>query len=138
MSRARRLGQTLSLAMLFVTGALGLFNGLREVTFTLTPLQRAVSIGVLIYGVLGVVAGVALAMRHRSSVWLTALWGVAITYVASFAAVAYAGPEASATGAVASGMASALLAAGVIWSAWVSTRPSSSSVARREIELSGR
>jgi hypothetical protein len=80
-------------------------------------LQRSVSIGVLVYGVLGVVAGVALASRHPSSAWLAAMWVVAVTYVASVAAVAYAGADASVVGAVASGIASALIAAGVIWTA---------------------
>jgi hypothetical protein len=125
MRRAPKVGRALSLLMLFATGALGLYNGLRELAYTLTPLQRSVSTGVLVYGVLGVAAGVALAARHQSSVWLAAMWGVAVTYVGAFAPIAYAGSEASVVGAVASGIASALIAAGVIWSARVSTRRSS-------------
>jgi hypothetical protein len=118
----RAIGWALSLVMLFGTGALGLYNGVRELAYTLTPLQRSVSIGVLVYGVLGLAAGVALAARHRASVWLAAIWGAVITYVASLAAIAYAGADASLIGSVASGVASALIAAGVVWSARGSTR----------------
>ncbi len=131
MSRGRKVGWALSLLMLFATGALGLYNGLRELAYTLTPLQRSVSIGVLAYGVLGVAAGVAMAARHRSSVWLAATWGAVITYVGAFAAIAYVGANASVIGAVASGIASALIAAGVIWSARASTRRSQAPEARR-------
>jgi hypothetical protein len=117
-----KIGRALSLVMLFGTGALGLYSGVRETAYTLTPLQRSVSVGVLLYGVLGVAAGVALAARHRASVWLSAIWGVVITYVASLAAIAYAGADATLIGAIASGIATALIAAGVIWSARVSAR----------------
>ena len=122
MNRRRRVGWALSLVTLFLSGALGLFNGVRELTDVLTPLQRSVSTGVLAYGILGVVAGVALAARHPSSAWLVAMWGVVVTYVASFAAIAYAGADATVVGAVASGIGSALIAAGVIWAARASTR----------------
>jgi hypothetical protein len=81
-----------------------------------------VSIGVLVYGVLGVAGGVALAARHRSSAWFAAMWGVVITYVGAFAATAFAGADASVVGAAASGIASALIAAGVTWTARASTR----------------
>jgi hypothetical protein len=124
MTRRQRIAWTLSLLMFFATGALGLYNGVRELAYTLMPLQRSVSVGVLVYGAVGVVAGLALAARHRASVWLAAIWGVVITYVASLAAIAYAGADASLVGAVSSGIASALIAAGVIWSARASTRRS--------------
>jgi hypothetical protein len=122
MSRGARVAWALSLVILFATGALGLYNGVREVAYTLTPVQRSVSIGVLVYGVLGVAGGIALAARHRSSAWFAAMWGVVITYVGAFAATAYAGAGASVVGAVASGIASALIAAGVTWTARASTR----------------
>jgi hypothetical protein len=125
MSRTRKIAWALSLVILCATGALGLYNGLRELSYTLTPLQRSVSLGVLAYGVLGVVTGVALVARHPASMWLATIWGAVITYVATFAAIAYAGSDASVVGAVASGIASALIAAGVIWSARISTRRSS-------------
>jgi hypothetical protein len=121
---SRRIARALSLVVLLATGALGLYNGLRELSYTLTPLQRSVSLGVLVYGVLGVVAAATLIARHPASVWLATMWGAVITYVAAFAAIAYAGADAPLIGAVASGIASALIAAGVIWAASTSTRRS--------------
>jgi hypothetical protein len=118
----RNVARVLSVVMLFATGATGLYNGLRELGYTLTPLQRSVSIGVLVYGVLGIAAGVALVARHPSSIWLAALWGLVVVYVSAVAAIAYAGSDASVVGAIASGMASGLIAAGVIWSARTSAR----------------
>ena len=61
MTRRREIAWVLSLLLLFGTGALGLSNGVRELANTLTPLQRSVSIGVLVYGVLGAVGGLLLA-----------------------------------------------------------------------------
>ena len=130
MSRRRRFGRLLSVFLLCVTGALGTYNGMRELSFRLTPLQRSVSIGVLIYGVVGLAGAIALIARHRSSVWLATTWGVVVTYVSSVAAIAYAGSDATLVGAIASGIAAALIAAGVIWSAHVSTGPNSSTTAR--------
>jgi uncharacterized membrane protein len=111
----------LSAIVLFFSGAIGLYNGLRELGYVFTPFQRSVSTGVLLYGVVGMVAGVALVMRHPSSVWLAAAWGVLVTFVASTAALAYAGSDATVIGAVAGGMATGLIAAAVVWSARVSS-----------------
>ena len=118
----RKIGRALSVLLLLVTGALGLFNGVRDLPGVVTTLQRSVTIGVLLYGVLGVAGGAAMVMGHRSSVPLAALWGVVVTYVASMAALAYAGSAATVGGAVASGLGTALIAAGVVWSARASTR----------------
>ena len=88
MSRGRRVGWILTIALLFGTGAVGLLNGVKELSQTLTPLQRSVSIGVLLYGITGVAGGSALVARHASAVWLAAIWGVVVTYVSSVAAIA--------------------------------------------------
>ncbi len=124
MNRRRRVGLILSIAMLFVSGALGLLNSVGELSQTLTPLQRSVSIGVLVYGIAGVAGGIALVARHPSAIWLAAIWGVAVTYVSSLAAIAYAGADATLVGAIASGIGAALIAAGVVWAARLATRPS--------------
>jgi hypothetical protein len=108
--------------MLLVSGALGLFNGIGGLLQTLTPLQRSVSITVLIYGVAGLAGGIALLARHRSAAWLAAIWGVAVTYVSSVAAIAYAGADATLGGAIASGTGAALIAAGVVWAARLAIR----------------
>jgi hypothetical protein len=121
MSHGGTAGRALSVTVLFVSGALGTFNGVRELSETLTPLQRSVSIGVLIYGVAGLAGGIALLKRHRSAVWLATIWGIAVTYVSSVAALAYA-PDAPVGGAVASGIGAALIAAAVIWSAHRASR----------------
>jgi hypothetical protein len=118
----RKIGWALSLLLLFGTGALGLFSGVRELSVADTSLQYSVTVGVLLYGIVGVAAGAAMAAEHPSSVWLAAIWGVIVTYVASTAALAYAGAGATMRGAVASGLATALIAAGVVWSARASTR----------------
>jgi hypothetical protein len=123
MSRRRKVGLILAMAMLFLTGSLGVFNGLQALSLTLTSLQRSVSIGVLIYGIAGLAGGIALMARHSSAVWLAAIWGVAATYVSSLAAIAYAGADATLGGAIASGIGAALIAAGVIWAARLATRP---------------
>ena len=123
MTRRRRVGWIVAIATLFVSGALGLLNGVRELSQTLTPLQRSVSIGVLVYGIAGVAGGIALVARHRSAISLAAIWGVAVTYVSSLAAIAYAGAAATLVGAIASGIGSALIAAGVVWAARLATRP---------------
>lgn len=122
MSPRRKVVLVLSLATLFLSGVLGVLNGVRELANTLTPLQRSVSTGVLIYGIAGLAAGVALAFRHRSAVWLAIIWGVAVTYVSSLAAIAYAGAAATLAGAVAAGIGSALIAAAVIWGARLATQ----------------
>jgi hypothetical protein len=116
MSQRGTVGRALSMTVLFVSGALGAFNGVAELSDTLTPLQRSVSTGVLIYGLAGLAGGIALLKRHRSAVWLATVWGIAVTYVSSVAALAYA-PEATVGGAIASGVGSALIAGGVIWTA---------------------
>jgi hypothetical protein len=122
MSRRRRVGLILAIATLLVSGALGLLNGVRELSQNLTPLQRSVSAGVLVYGIAGVAGGIALVARHRSAVWLAAIWGVVVTYVSSLAAIAYAGDDATLVGAIAGGIGTALIAAGVVWAARLATR----------------
>ena len=121
----RKAAWILSLLVLANTGALGVYNGLTELADARTALQRSVTVGVLIYGVLGLAALVALIARHASARWLTIAWAVVVTYVASVSAIAYAGDDASASGAVAAGVGAAVIGLGVVWCAWVMTRPAS-------------
>jgi hypothetical protein len=108
--------------MLVVSASFGLFSGIRELSQTMTPLQRSVSTGVLIYGIAGLAAAIALLARHKSAIWLAVVWGLAVTYVSSLAAIAYAGDDATVVGAIAGGMGTALIAAAVIWAARLTTR----------------
>jgi hypothetical protein len=118
----RRIGWALSTLLLLATGAVGVYTGLRELDGALTALQYSVTIGVLSYGIVGLAAGAAMAVRHRWSVSLAALWGIIVTYVSATAALAYAGAGATIGGAIAGGLAAALIAAGVVWSAHASSR----------------
>jgi len=111
----------LTLAVLFITGALGVLNGIREVGGDLTPFQRSISVGGLAYGVVGLAAAAALLARHRWSVRLAAAWAVIVTYVGGCAALAYA-PDATVAGAIAAGIASALIGAAVVWGARAALR----------------
>lgn len=122
---ARKAAWILSILLLLNTGVLGVYNGMSELSDAHTPLQRSVTIGVLIYGILGLAATVALIARHSSAVWLAVGWAIVVTYVASMAALAYAGPDASLGGAFAAGMGAALIGLGVAWCARTVTRPAS-------------
>ena len=122
---ARNVAWVLSLIVLLLTGCLGLTNGLTEWRDAHTMLQKTVTGGVLLYGILGLVTAFGLMRRARWSLWTALAWGVVVTYVASTAAIAYAGTSATVGGAVAGGVASAFIAAGVAWAASISTRPPS-------------
>jgi hypothetical protein len=122
MSRGRKIGWILSIATLLLTGLLGTVNGVNGLSDTLTPLQRSVSTAVLIYGIIGLAGGLALANRHSSAVLLAVAWCFAVTYVSSLAAIAYAGADTTLVGAVASGIAAALIGAAIVWSARLATR----------------
>ena len=123
MSTLWRLGWGLSIVLLLVTGALGLWNGSRELAGAHTALQRSVTIGVLVYGVLGILGGVLLATRRAAAVPLTVMWALVITYVAATAAHAYAGADATLAGAIAGGVGAGLIGLGVVSVARRATRP---------------
>lgn len=122
---ARKAAWLLSILLLLNTGGLGLYNGVTELSQANTPLQRSVTGGVLAYGVFGIAAAAALIGRWPIAVWLAAIWAVVITYVASTAAIAYAGDDASVGGALAGGMGAALIGLLVVWCARTVTRPAS-------------
>lgn len=119
---AKKVWWILSVLVLVASGGLGLFNGVSELSDALTPFQRSVSTGVLIYGIFGVAGAVALIARRRSAVWLTAAWAIVVTFVASTAAHAYAGEDATLVGAIAGGLGTALIGLGVVWCARSVTR----------------
>ena len=114
---ARKAAWIVAILLLLNTGVLGLYNGLGELSEARTPLQRSVTMGVLIYGILGLSAAVALFVRHRWSVPLSIAWGVVITYVASAAAPAYAGEDATVGGVIAGGIGAGLIGVLVVWCA---------------------
>ena len=107
----------LSMLLLLNTGGIGLYNGVTEMPDAQTALQRSVTIGVLLYGVLGLAAAVMLMMRRTAAVWLSAAWAVVVTYVASTAAFAYAAADATVGAALAGGLGAAAIGVLVVWCA---------------------
>jgi FtsH-binding integral membrane protein len=120
MSVGKRIAWVLSLAAFSVTGVLGIYNGVTEWPDTRTLLQKSVDIGVLIYGFLGVAGLIALFRRERSSVAVALAWTIVVTYVSGAAVLAYRDPDTNVGAAVAAAAGSALIGAGIIWTAKVS------------------
>lgn len=118
----RKAAWILSILLLLNTGGIGLYDGLTELSDARTPLQRSVTLGVLAYGILGIAAAVMLGARRPVAVWLAAGWAIVVTYVASTAALAYSGDDATLGGAAAAGVGASLLGLGVVWCARVTTR----------------
>jgi peptidoglycan/LPS O-acetylase OafA/YrhL len=121
----RRIAWVLSLAVLAVTGVLGIYNGLTEWRDGRTPMQHSVTVGVLLYGILGLITALGLFRRRRWSVGTAFSWGIAVTYVPGVAVTSYGGEGATMLSAIAASGATALIAAGVVWTAHLVTQRSS-------------
>ncbi len=117
----QRFARWLVVVLLGVTGALGLYNGIDEWDVARSPLQRTVTVCVFLYGLFGVLAAAGLIRRARWAVWAAVGWALAVTYAGGLAAIAYA-PEATAGGALASAIASALIGVFAVWIAYRTTR----------------
>lgn len=114
---SRKIALVLSLAVLFITGVIGIYNGITERSTGATNLQKSVTVGVFLYGVFGLVAAYGLARRRPWTVRAAIAWGVMVTYVPGAATIAYS-DEASPVGpALVASAASALIALGVLWTA---------------------
>jgi hypothetical protein len=113
----RKIAWVLSLALLLFTGVDGLYNGTTEWKAGLSSFQKSVTGGVFLYGLVGLVAAFGLLRRRRWSVGASVVWAVIITYVPGAAVVAYGGGDATVGSAIAASGASAVIAAGVVWSA---------------------
>jgi hypothetical protein len=118
----RTIAWVLAILALLATGVLGVYNGLTEWADAATGWQRAVTGGVIVYGVLGLAAGIGLALRKRWSYKLAIAWAFVVTFVASGAALAYGGAEASAGGAVSAGLGAALIGVLVVLAARAATQ----------------
>jgi uncharacterized membrane protein len=118
----RKIAWVLSLALLLFTGVVGLYNGVTEWKADLTPFQKSVTGGVLLYGVTGLAATFGLFRRRRWSVATSVVWAVIVTYVPGAAVMAYGGNDATVGAAIGASGASAVIAAGVVWTAWATTR----------------
>jgi hypothetical protein len=113
----RTIAWVLSTLVLLTTGALGLYSGIADLSGARTPLQWSVTVGVVVYGLLGLLGGAALALRKGSALALTAAWAVVVTYVAATAALAYGGPNVPLSAPISGGIGAALVGAGVVWTA---------------------
>jgi hypothetical protein len=124
----RNAAWVVAVAILFLSGVIGVTNGPREFQGARNALQLSVALGVTLYGVAGLLAGYGLARRRLWSIRATEGWGAIVTYVSTVASFAFSGPEVSATtkafSAVFAGVATALIAAFIVWTARSATRPS--------------
>ena len=112
----------LAAVLLVIMGALGAQNGIAAWSDgdAETILQHSVTIFSLIYGSLGLVAGVGVLLRRRWGYLLSIAWGIASTYTGGLASHAYGGTTPSVT-AIAT-LLSAAIAGFVIWLANLATR----------------
>ena len=118
----KKIAWVLSLAVLVVTGVDGIYNGVTEWGDAHTRMQQSVTIGVFLYGVLGLITTFGLFRRRRWSIGTAICWGIAVTYVPGVAVVSYGGQDATMSSAFLASGASALIAAAVIWTVHRTTR----------------
>jgi hypothetical protein len=122
----RKASWILSSALLGITGAFGLMNGIDQLGDGGGALQRSVTFGVLLYGVLGLAGSVGLIRRRPWSVTLAAAWAATVTYVATVASFAFHDPrieqQGTLSGVIGAFFGAALIGAFVIWSARAAAR----------------
>ena len=128
----RTIGHTsawiVSLVLLLGIGSIGVYNGVTEWGDGTTPWQQSVTVGVLLYGVLGVVSAYGLFRRQRWAMRTVIAWAVVVTYVPGVAVMAYSDKDATLGSAIAASVGAALIALGVAWTTNVMTRPDQSTV----------
>jgi uncharacterized membrane protein len=122
----RTIGWVLSLALLLFTGVVGIYNGITDWGEGRTAAQHSVTVGLLLYGVFGLVTAYGLFRRRRWSVSTAIAWAVCVTYVPGVAVMAYVDEDASLSSAIAASVGSALIAFGVVWTAHLMTRADAS------------
>jgi hypothetical protein len=118
----RKIAWVLSLMLLLLTGVVGIYNGLTEWGEGRTPMQHSVTVGVLLYGILGLVTTIGLFRRRRWSVGSAFAWAIAVTYVPGVAVMVYGGEGAIMSSAIAASAGSAVIALAVVWTAHLVTR----------------
>ena len=122
----KKTARIIAIALLLVTGFLGITNGFRELDDGLTALQQSVTFAVLVYGVLGFLGAVGLIRRRPWAVTVTIAWTLAAMWAASVASFAFHDPTLKEAGTL-SGVAgafvgTALIGSFVIWVAHRETR----------------
>ena len=116
------IARALSLLLLLVTGVLGVYNGVTELGEGRTAPQHLVTIGVFLYGILGLISAYGLLRRRRWGLKTAYGWAICLTYVPGLAVMAYGGEGAFLSAAIGASAASGLIAAGVVWTVYRSTR----------------
>jgi hypothetical protein len=120
-----RIAWVLSLTLLVFTGVLGIHNGVTEWDPGHTLAQKSVSAGTFIYGVFGLITAYGLFRRRAWSIGTAIAWGIVVTYVPGAAVMTFSGGEdAVLSSAISASGVTALIAAGVIWTAISLTRGS--------------
>jgi hypothetical protein len=113
--RMRKFMWVVAIALLLLTGGVGIMNGIREWDDPTSLLQRTVTVGVLLYGVLGLSGGIGLALRKPWSVGVAAGWAVAVTYAASVASFAFHDPSFSQSGTLVGTLVAFIVTALIGW-----------------------
>ena len=119
----RKVAWVVSLALLLVTGCLGIYNGWTERSEAQTAAQQSVTVGVFLYGIFGLISAYGLFRRRDWSFWTAVAWGIAVGYVPGVAVMSYGGKDVTLGSALAASGASTLIALGVIWSIRANTGP---------------
>ena len=118
----RTIAWALSLALLVFTGILGIHNGVTEWNPDNSPAQKSVNVSVFLYGIFGLVTAYGLLRQRRWSVGTAIAWSVSVIYAPGAAVMAFGGEGAILSSAIAASVASALIASGVLWTVYVTTR----------------
>ncbi|HET9636657.1 MAG TPA: hypothetical protein VFP26_12080 [Gemmatimonadaceae bacterium] len=118
----RNIAWVVSLGLLIFSGVVGTYNGLTEWGEGRNSLQHSVTVGVLIYGIFGLISAYGLLRRQCWTLRTVIVWTIAVSYVPGVAVMAYAGEDAILASAIAASVGSLLLALGVIWTTKVMTR----------------
>jgi len=115
----RAAGRWVAALVLLGTGVTGLANGVGEIDGVTNVAQGFVTAGVLLYGALGVPAGVGVLMKRRWGLALAAAWAVTVSLVGPAAAAFYGGQPVL-SGAVLAAFLGTAAVAFVVW--WLARR----------------
>jgi hypothetical protein len=111
----RKVARLVAVLLLGVAGLLGIWNGIDERTNAYSSFQRTVYVGVVLYGLLGLIGAYGVIRRRRWSHRVVLAWALVITFVSGTAPIAYGGADVTAVAAIASGAGGALIGAFVLW-----------------------
>ena len=112
----------LALIALGATGFLGVHNVFNERSEAVTALQKSVTVGGGIYGILGVITALGLILRKSWAVRSAIAWAIVLTYTGSAANPAYAEMENLLIPTLSAFALCAVVAALVVWLTKVGSR----------------